>query len=172
MASEPPVPPPEPPPLSPPAIPPSPLQPPPPPSPTAPPYWERLPSGNDSRLLPEAKALGWNWGGFLLPYLWLIGHGRMTPALILWISMSVPFLGLLHLLLYPGTAIYLGLNGYEVSWRYRGYHSVVDLQESETEWMIWGVVLNLFLVLSIFLWLLYFRTMLGGIWEEMEALGW
>ena len=55
----------------------------------------------------------------------------MTPALVLWISMSVPFLGLIHFFLYPATAIYLGLNGYEVSWRYRGYHSMAGLQESE-----------------------------------------
>ena len=157
MSSEPPVPPPEPPPH---------------PSSEGSPSWERLPSGNDSHLLSEARGLGWNWGGFLLPYLWLIGHGRVTPALVLWISMSVPFLGLIHFFLYPATAIYLGLNGYEVSWRYRGYHSMAGLQESEREWMIWGVVLNLLAIFSVFIWLVYFRTMLTGMWEGMETMGW
>jgi hypothetical protein len=165
MSSEPPVLPPEPPPSSF-AFQPSPEQ----PSPSSAP--ERLPSGNDSRLLAEARGLGWNWGGFLLPYLWLIGHGRVTPALVLWISMGLPFLGFLHLFLYPATAIYLGLNGFEVSWRYRSYHSVAGLQESEREWMIWGVVLNLLVIFSVFISLVYFRTMFTGMWEGMESMGW
>jgi hypothetical protein len=88
----------------------------------------------------EAKRLGWNWGGFLLPYLWLIGHGRVAAGMLLMLSTGVPFFNLLHFAVYPILGIYLGLNGYEQAWRHQPYHSTEQLRLRERDWAIWGFV--------------------------------
>ncbi len=99
-----------------------------------------LPSGNDPLSLDEAKRLGWNWGAFVLPYLWFLGHGRVAAGMLLLISSGVPVLNLLHIVVYPILAFYLGLNGYEQAWRHQPYHSVDQLRSREREWAIWGFV--------------------------------
>ncbi len=113
-----------------------------------------LPSRNDPADLVPARALGWNWGGFLVPYFWLMGHGRVTAGFLLQISMGVPLLNLLHVLLYPLVGIYLGLNGYQTAWRHQPYHSLEQLRDREREWTVWGftvVVLALLGFLVLFL---------------------
>ena len=67
-----------------------------------------LPSGNDPLSLDEAKRLGWNWGAFVLPYLWFLGHGRVAAGMLLLISSGVPVLNLLHIVVYPILAILSG----------------------------------------------------------------
>ena len=100
-----------------------------------------LPSGNDPALVPAAERLGWNWGGFLVPYLWLIGHGRVTIGFLLLLSMGIPVVFWLHLLLYPAVGIYLGLNGFRLAWRYQPYHGLEQLREREREWTAWGFLM-------------------------------
>jgi hypothetical protein len=131
-----------------------------------------LPSGNDPSQLEAARNLGWNWGGFLLPYLWLIGHGRLSTGLLLILTTTVPFVCLLHFLIYPVTAIYLGLNGYEVSWRYRTAHSIEQLRDGEREWIIWGVVCILLILLGTLFFVVYLKAFVSQAWQEMETMGW
>jgi len=133
--------------------------------PAATPSWvaqpARLPSGNAPHLLDDARHLGWNWGGFLIPYLWLIGHGRLTLGFLLLLSACVPFFGLAHLVFYPAAALYLGLNGYELAWREQPYHSIHQLQERERPWMLWGAALFIMLFVMLLLALVYLRFLTG-----------
>jgi hypothetical protein len=130
-----------------------------------------LPSGNDPERLEETKRLGWNWAGFLLPYLWLLGHGRASAGLGLLASTCIPFFSLFHVLLYPGTAIYLGLNGYELAWRSQPYHSVEQMRDRQREWVIWGIVLNVLFFLFLVFMLVYMRTMFQTMMDQMGDLG-
>ena len=141
----------------------------PPPRPASP---APLPSGNDPLRVEEVKNLGWNWGGFLLPYLWLTGHGRLTTGLLLMLSTAIPFVFFLHFIIYPATAVYLGLNGFENSWRFKPYHSVQQLRESEREWAIWGVVCTVVLLLGVVFFMVYLRAVVEEVWREMDTLGW
>jgi hypothetical protein len=125
------------------------------------PFPDRLPSGNTPQLLDQARHLGWNWGGFLMPYLWLIGHGRLTLGFLLLLSACVPFFGLAHLVFYPAAAIYLGLNGYELAWREQPYHSIGQLEERERAWMLWGAALFIVLFVILLLALVYLRFLAG-----------
>lgn len=131
-----------------------------------------LASGNDPSRLPEVEGLGWNWAGFLLPYLWLVGHGQASAGLVLMLSAGVPFVSFLHLLVYPLTAIYLGLNGYEVAWKSQPYHSVRQLQDKEREWIIWGVLINLMVFVGLVLSMLYLRAFFGQMMQSVEEMGW
>lgn len=129
----------------------------------------RLPSGNAPQLLNDARHLGWNWGGFLIPYLWLIGHGRLTLGFLLLLSAFVPFLGLAHLVFYPAAALYLGLNGYELAWREQPYHSIGQLEEREHSWMLWGAALFIVCFAMLFLALVYLRFVAGAVDDFMQG---
>lgn len=109
----------------------------------------RLPSGNDPFLLDEARRLGWSWAAFLMPYPWLLGHGRLAWGMILILSTGIPVVGLLHLLLYPLAAVWLGRRGHELAWTYAPYHSLEQLREGEREWVLWGVVFKILLLLAL-----------------------
>jgi len=139
----------------------------PPPLPAAP---ISLASGNAPEFLSEARNLGWNWGGFLIPYVWLIGHGRLTLGFLLLLSACVPFLGLAHLVFYPAAALYLGLNGYELAWREQPYHSVHQLEERERVWMLWGAALFIVLFVMLLLALVYLRFLAGQVDDFIEGL--
>ena len=115
-----------------------------------------LPSGNDPALLDEALALGWNWAAFLMPYPWLLGHGRLTWGMILLLTMGVPVVGFAHLAAYPIVAFYLGRHGYRLAWTYAPYHALDDLVAGEREWVVWGVVFKLLLLLTTILTGIYF----------------
>jgi hypothetical protein len=130
-----------------------------------------LPSGNDPALLAGARDLGWNWGGFFMPYLWLIGHGRLSLAMLLWLSASLPFIGALHLIIYPVTAFYLGFNGYELAWRYQPYHSLEQLHATERSWTLWGVVFVVLLLLGTLLFFSYMGWILQEAGDLMDAYG-
>ncbi|HET9234040.1 MAG TPA: hypothetical protein VFP10_07885 [Candidatus Eisenbacteria bacterium] len=129
-----------------------------------------LPSGNSPGELAAVKQLGWNWGGFFLPYFWLIGHGRLSVGILLALSALVPFLSFIHLLLYPATALYLGYNGYELAWREQPYHSIGQLRERERAWMLWGAALSLVLFIMLFMSLLYLRFLGDQVDQFIEEL--
>jgi hypothetical protein len=129
-----------------------------------------LPSGNDPAGLETARALGWNWGGFLLPYLWLVGHGRASFGILLVLSSFLPLVSAFHLLLYPAFAIYLGLNGYETAWRHAPYHSVEQLRDREREWMFWGFIAVIVFLVSVLLFAIYFGTFFMDAMRELEGM--
>ena len=129
-----------------------------------------LPSGNTPQLLGDARHLGWNWGGFLIPYFWLIGHGRLTLGFLLLLSAWVPFFGLAHLVFYPAAALYLGLNGYELAWREQPYHSIGQLEERERAWMLWGAALFIVFFVILLIALVYLRFLAGEVDNFIQGL--
>lgn len=142
----------------------------PPPVPSAAPALPPLPSGNDSRALDGARSLGWNWGGFLLPYLWLVGHGRVSTGVLLILSSFLPLVSAFHLVLYPAFAVYLGLNGYETAWRNQPYHSVEQLRDREREWMLWGFIGVIVFLGSALLFAIYFGSFFMDAMRELEGM--
>jgi hypothetical protein len=109
---------------------------------------DSLPSGNDPAKLADVRQLGWCWGGFLMPYFWLLGHGRVTWGMLLTLTALVPPFSFLHLVAYPWAAVLLGRRGFEIAWTHTSYHSVADLREGEKEWVLWGWVFKAFLLAS------------------------
>jgi hypothetical protein len=87
------------------------------------------------------------------------------------LSTWVPFVSMFHLLVYPGTAIYLGLNGYEIAWRNQPYHSLEQMRDREREWVVWGIVLNVVFLLGLLIFLVYLRTFVQEVLEGMQDLG-
>ena len=136
-----------------------------------PPPLHPLPSLNDPLQLDDAKRLGWNWGGFLLPYLWLVGHGRVTLGLLLLLSWSIPLVGWLNLVAYPLTGFYLGLNGFTVAWRHQPYHDLEQLREREREWAIWGFIGIVLLVVGAAFFMAFLAPVYRDVLDGMGGMG-
>jgi len=90
-----------------------------------------------------------------MPSPWLLGHGRLTWGMILFLTLGVPGVCFLHLVAYPVIAVILGRRGYELAWTHAPYRSVEDLVAGEREWVVWGVVFKVLLVLATVLTAIY-----------------
>ncbi len=78
---------------------------------------------------PEIR--GWNWGAFLLTWIWGIGN-RVWVAFIVFIP--VPLLALIM-------AFMLGAKGNEWAWRSKNWHSVDHFRMTQKNWAYWGIAL-------------------------------
>jgi membrane protein YqaA with SNARE-associated domain len=85
-----------------------------------------MPEINNGPLPEELK--GWNWGAFLLNWIWAIGHNVWLGLLCL-----VPYVGFVM-------AIVLGLKGNEWAWQYRQFNSVEEYKTIQKAWMKWGII--------------------------------
>jgi hypothetical protein len=70
----------------------------------------------------------WNWGAFLLSWIWGLGNNTFIALLTL-----VPFLGLVM-------PIVLGVKGSAWAWRNGRWDSVAHFKRVQRLWAIWGVV--------------------------------
>jgi len=88
--------------------------------------------GAISQIPPEIR--GWNWGGFLLTWIWGIGNN-------VWIS----FITLCGIIPYVGwivsltMAIILGARGNEWAWQNKHWDSIEHFKKAQKTWMWWGV---------------------------------
>ncbi len=96
-----------------------------------------------------AELAGWNWGAFLLNWIWGIGHSVWIALLVLLLGF-IPFIGSIGAL---GLAIYLGIKGNELAWQNRKFESVEQFKAVEKAWTKWAVIL---LILGIVLGILGF----------------
>ena len=85
-----------------------------------------------SQIPPEIR--GWNWGGFLLTWIWGIGNN-------VWIS----FIALCGIVPYVGwivsltMSIILGVRGNEWAWQNKRWDSIEHFKKTQRTWMWWGV---------------------------------
>ena len=82
--------------------------------------------GDRSQVPPEVG--GWNWGAFLLGWIWGIGNS-------VWISLVgflIPFLGFIM-------AFVLGAKGSEWAWKARKWESIGHFQRTQRAWALWGL---------------------------------
>jgi serine/threonine protein kinase len=92
---------------------------------------------NTSETVPE-EILGWNWGAFLMPWIWLWTNQ-------VWVGMFsfIPHVGWV-------VAIALGAKGNELAWKSRRWRSVEHFKEHQRGWAIAGVLIGA--PLSLLLW--------------------
>jgi hypothetical protein len=71
----------------------------------------------------------WNWGAFLLNWIWGVGNNTYIALLVL-----VPFVGLIMIFV-------LGAKGSRWAWRNGRWDSVEHFQRVQRAWAIWAVVI-------------------------------
>lgn len=77
-------------------------------------------------VLPE-ELKGFNWGAFLLNWIWAIGHSTWLGLIAL-----VPYVGFIM-------AIVLGFKGNEWAWQNRKWDSVEHFKATQKVWTLWGI---------------------------------
>ncbi len=98
--------------------------------------------GKASRVPPRLK--GWNWGAFLLPWLWFVPN-QVWGGILLWLLSLIPGWNIAFALIF---AIAFGRNGNEWAWKARPWENVETFKKHQRAWAItgflgWGLVLFL-----------------------------
>ncbi len=91
--------------------------------------------GKESKLPPELK--GWNWGAFLLNWIWGIGNSTFIALL-----MFVPLVNIVMVFV-------LGAKGNEWAWKNRTWRDVEHFKNVQRKWAYSGLIL-IFVVLPLF----------------------
>jgi hypothetical protein len=84
-------------------------------------------SGMGSTAFVPAEVRGWNWGAFLLSWIWSIGNSSWIGLLAL-----VPYVGFIM-------SIILGIKGSEWAWQNRRWQSVEQFKATQRVWAYWGI---------------------------------
>jgi hypothetical protein len=105
-------------------------------------------SGNTSGLgrgAPVPAGLGdWNWGGFLLTWIWGIGNNVWWSFLVF-----IPYLGAMVM---PWV---LAFKGNEWAWQSRHWESVEHFKRVQRAWMLWGLWITVGLTVLVCIILLF-----------------
>lgn len=81
---------------------------------------------NGGKALPPA-AKGWNWGAFLLSWIWGLGNKTYLALLAL-----IPGINII-------IAVLLGIKGNEWAWKNRGWKSVEQFTRVQKTWSVFGL---------------------------------
>ncbi len=92
--------------------------------------------GKESELPPELK--GWNWGAFLMNWIWGIGNSTYIALL-----MFVPVVNLVMLFV-------LGAKGNKWAWQNRIWRDVEHFKRVQRKWALSGLVI-IFIVIPLFI---------------------
>lgn len=97
----------------------------------------------DRREIPQ-EINKWNWGAFLLGWIWGVGNGLYwTLALI--IASVIPYVGWTASL---AASIFLGIKGSELAWKAKHWESIEHFKRIQHNWMIAGIcALGVFLLI-------------------------
>jgi hypothetical protein len=87
-------------------------------------------SGQGSSATLPRELEGWNWGAFLLTWVWGIGNKVWIALLAL---IPVPLLASIAI------GIVLGLKGNEWAWQNKQWKSIEHFRHSQRIWLYWGL---------------------------------
>lgn len=86
---------------------------------------EKTRTGQTLPMPPELKK--WNWGAFLLSWVWGIGNNTYIALFGL-----IPYVGLV-------VRVILGFKGNEWAWKNKQWDSVEHFQKVQRRWVKWGI---------------------------------
>ena len=111
--------------------------------------------GASAAVPPEINK--WNWGAFLLNWIWGIGNSTFIALL-----MFVPFVNMVMVFV-------LGARGSAWAWRNKRWESVEHFQRVQRQWVKWGLIA--YAVLIVFIAGLIFAVMSGMKNSDIYRLG-
>ena len=115
---------------------------------------------------PEVQ--GWNWGGFLLTWIWGIGNDVWISLLAL--LTVIPYIGWIAGL---AMSIILGLRGNEWAWQHKKWDSVEHFKDTQRRWALWGLAalaaqIVLVIAVSVLIFsLIMIASTMGYNWREI-----
>lgn len=85
----------------------------------------------------EVELGKWNWGAFLLTWVWGVSNGVYRSFLVL-----IPFYGLYEWVM-------LGKNGNRLAWETHRWQTIDEFHKSQRKWAVWAWVATVVLILII-----------------------
>jgi len=116
---------------------------------------------NQRKPVPKRIINHWNWGGFLLSWLWAFYHRMPSWGIISLILefisfcyiIMLPFIIILPVLFIPiipilkfAVSLYLGLKGGQLAWKARSFQSVDEFFLVQRAWAIAGVIVLVIMI--------------------------
>ena len=106
--------------------------------------------------LPEEIAKKFNWGAFLLTWIWGLGNKAYITLTIFLVSL-IPFVNIIATL---GMSIWFGIRGNEWAWQNKKFNSIEDFEKYQKKWTIAGVIVTaVIILLSLLLYLVAFTLL-------------
>lgn len=105
-------------------------------------------SGQGKTAAVPTEVRGWNWGAFLLTWIWGVGNDTFIALLAL-----LPLIGFIM-------RIVLGIKGNEWAWQNRKWDSVEHFKNVQRKWAFWSLILVG--VVVVFLGFMIAALLLGG----------
>lgn len=90
--------------------------------------------------LPQ-KYRKFNWGAFLIPWIWGIGNKTYIGLLYLalYLLILIPIFGFLVLLAF---SIWMGIKGNEFAWKNCNWDSLEQFEDKQRQWTAWGLAIT------------------------------
>lgn len=95
--------------------------------------------------LPANIERKWNWGGFVLGWLWGVCNGVYWPLVTFAISW-IPYVGAIGCL---AISVVLGINGNKWAWKKKSWESVERFQKVQHDWAIAALVVGILIAIGI-----------------------
>ncbi len=92
-------------------------------------------AGKDAKVPAEVSGK-FNWGAFLLSWIWGLGNATYLTLIILLVCF-IPLIGGLGAL---GLAIWFGIKGNEWAWQNKRFESVEAFHAYQKKWVIAGII--------------------------------
>ncbi|MBR1776495.1 hypothetical protein IJ750_05435 [bacterium] len=94
-------------------------------------------------VVPENVSDNFNWGAFLLTWIWGLGNKTYITLLMLLtvVLVFIPFVNLVSGIAQIALAIWFGIKGNEWAWKNKKFASVEAFHEYQKKWAIAGTIL-------------------------------
>lgn len=129
-------------------------------------YYDQRQPDNHRQVEIAMDHKGWNWGAFLLGWIWGVGHNCWWPLFVTiginlvsyLLVIAAPVIGVivysLSCTLQLGMAIYLGAKGNSIGWQNGCFENVDHFRKKERNWtiaalVIWGLYIIVLLILLV-----------------------
>ena len=103
--------------------------------------------------VPENVSDKFNWGAFLLTWIWGLGNKTYITLLIL-LTIVLAFIPLMNLvagIAQLALSIWFGIKGNEWAWKNKKFASVEAFHEYQKKWAIAGTILAVLVILFVIL---------------------
>jgi len=97
-------------------------------------------------IVPEVVSDKFNWGAFLLSWIWGLGNKSYITLTMLAtvVLVFIPFVNMLAGMAQLGLAIWFGIKGNEWAWQNKKFESIEAFHAYQKKWALAGTVLAIF----------------------------
>ena len=97
--------------------------------------------------LPETLSGKFNWGAFLLTWIWGLGN-KTYITLLIFVAGFLTIIPLVGVLIPLGTSIWFGIKGNEWAWQNKEWQSIEHFQDVQKKWTIAGLIVFVLGIIS------------------------